>query len=124
MQLLENLGGGTVDTDPIAMDVGADNPNFVVTTDLNQDGASDVVTGNGDLKTIGSVSAVLTTVPVNICPWDCAGDEDANVGITDFLALLGQWGELGSSCDFGAGAPGVDINEFLLLLANWGACPP
>ncbi len=26
------------------------------------------------------------------CPWDCGGDNDGNVGIVDFLALLANWG--------------------------------
>ena len=54
------------------------------------------------------------------CPWDCGGDDDGNTGITDFLALLAQWGGPGA-CDFDGG--GVGITDFLLLLANWGACP-
>ena len=55
-----------------------------------------------------------------LCPWDCGGDDDGNTGITDFLALLAQWGGPGA-CDFDGG--GVGITDFLLLLANWGACP-
>ncbi len=54
------------------------------------------------------------------CPWDCGGDNDDNVGIVDFLALLAQWGGPGS-CDFDGG--GVGIVDFLKLLANWGPCP-
>ncbi len=54
------------------------------------------------------------------CPWDC-GDNDGNVGIVDFLALLAQWDQVGSSCDFDGG--GVGIVDFLKLLANWGPCP-
>ena len=54
------------------------------------------------------------------CPQDC-GDMDGNVGINDFLTLLAQWGEVGSSCDIDGG--GVGINDFLDLLANWGPCP-
>ena len=55
------------------------------------------------------------------CPWDCGGDNDGEVGIVDFLALLGQWGQIGTPCDFDGG--GVGIVDFLKLLANWGACP-
>ena len=54
------------------------------------------------------------------CLWDC-GDFDGVVGIVDFLAMLAQWGQVGTSCDFGGG--GVGINAFLELLANWGPCP-
>ncbi len=54
------------------------------------------------------------------CPWDCA-DGDGHVGITDFLAVLAQWGQVGSSCDIDGG--GVGITDFLALLAAWGPCP-
>ncbi len=54
------------------------------------------------------------------CPADCGGDNDGDVGINDFLALLAQWGSPGS-CDFDGG--GVGINDFLDLLAAWGPCP-
>ena len=43
------------------------------------------------------------------CPWDLDGDGE--VGITDFLALLADWGN-----PYG-------IEEFLALLADWGPCP-
>ena len=54
------------------------------------------------------------------CPFDCGGDNDDNVGVIDFLALLAQWGGPGS-CDVDGG--GVGISDFLNLLANWGDCP-
>jgi hypothetical protein len=57
------------------------------------------------------------------CPWDCALPRDGRVNIVDFLALLGQWGQAGTSCDTGSGVPGVGINEFLDMLASWGLCP-
>ncbi len=65
--------------------------------------------------------AVVDNVHVQVgpCPWDC-GNNDSDVGIVDFLALLAQWGGAGS-CDFDGG--GVGINDFLDLLANWGPCP-
>ena len=55
------------------------------------------------------------------CPWDCGGDNDGDVGIVDFLAVLAQWDMVGTSCDFDGG--GVGIIDFLKLLANWGPCP-
>lgn len=54
------------------------------------------------------------------CPWGC-GDSDGEVGIVDFLALLGEWGAVGGSCDFDGG--GTGITDFLALLGNWGPCP-
>jgi len=44
-------------------------------------------------------------------------------GDTPFLAILSQWGQSGTSCDFGVGDPGVGVNEFPELLAFWGQCP-
>ena len=55
------------------------------------------------------------------CPWDCELVPDGQVSITDFLALLGQWGQVNATCDFDG--VGVGIIDFLGLLANWGACP-
>ena len=43
--------------------------------------------------------------------------------IEDFLAVLGQWGSFGTSCDMGLGDLGVGIDEFLHLLGTWGPCP-
>ncbi|MHC4219532.1 MAG: hypothetical protein ACYSU7_13895, partial [Planctomycetota bacterium] len=57
------------------------------------------------------------------CPWDCQGTPDGEVNIPDFLAILAQWGEKGTSCDFGSGDAGVGINEFLDFLARFGPCP-
>ncbi len=54
------------------------------------------------------------------CPWDC-DDFNGDVGINDFLAVLAQWGQVGSSCDFDG--DGVAINDFLAVLAHWGPCP-
>jgi len=58
-------------------------------------------------------------IPEEPCPWDCA-DDDGEVGIVDFLALLADWDNSGS-CDIDGG--GVGITDFLELLANWGPCP-
>jgi hypothetical protein len=54
------------------------------------------------------------------CPWDCEPVGDGEVGITDFLALLAQWGQPETSCDFDGG--GVGVSDFLFMLANWGPC--
>ena len=54
------------------------------------------------------------------CPWDCQAVPNGQVDITDFLAMLAQWGTI-DSCDFDGG--GVSVTDFLVLLANWGPCP-
>jgi spore coat protein A len=55
------------------------------------------------------------------CPLDCEAVPDGMVGITDFLALLAQWGQVDTSCDVNGG--GVDVTDFLEMLAAWGPCP-
>jgi hypothetical protein len=66
---------------------------------------------------------ILTVSAAAICPWDCQDVPDGSVNVSDFLALLAQWGQIGTSCDFGVGGTGVGVSEFLELLAAWGPCP-
>ncbi|MHC4828574.1 MAG: hypothetical protein ACYTEY_18635, partial [Planctomycetota bacterium] len=54
------------------------------------------------------------------CPWDC-GNDDGEVNVNDFLAMLADWGGPGA-CDFDGGGV-IDVNDFLQLLAHWGPCP-
>ena len=54
------------------------------------------------------------------CPWDCVGD-DGEIGIDEFLAVLGGWGGPGP-CDFD-GDGTIGILEFLKVLGVWGPCP-
>ncbi|MHC4216854.1 MAG: hypothetical protein ACYSU7_00200 [Planctomycetota bacterium] len=56
---------------------------------------------------------------VPACPWDV--DDSGDVGVTDFLNLLSDWGEVDVPADFDG--DGVGITDFLTLLANWGPCP-
>ena len=60
------------------------------------------------------------SVSLAVCPGDL--DNDANVGITDFLMLLSEWGEKNSPADLD-GDGSVGITDFLMLLAVWGPCP-
>jgi hypothetical protein len=55
------------------------------------------------------------------CPWDCQPTPDGEVNISDFLAILAQWGGPGS-CDFD-GNNVVDVQDFLEFLGNFGPCP-
>ncbi|MHC4220354.1 MAG: hypothetical protein ACYSU7_18080 [Planctomycetota bacterium] len=61
------------------------------------------------------------TVDPDMCPWDCQAVPDGEVNIADFLAILAQWGQIGTSCDFDGA--GVSITDFLHFLANFGPCP-
>ncbi len=56
------------------------------------------------------------------CPEDC-GNGDGVIGIEDFLAVLGTWGQSGVDCDFVDPPAGVGIEEFLAIIGLWGACP-
>jgi len=90
----------------------AEGPTFGNTYLLSVD-----VTDNGD------PSPQVCGVAVTPCPWDCQAVPDQNVGINDFLDLLGQWSQVGTPCDFGDGPPGVGVEDFLSLLGHWGPCP-
>jgi hypothetical protein len=58
--------------------------------------------------------------PDEPCPWDCQATPDGAVNIPDFLAMLAQWGQAGTSCDLDGG--GVSVTDFLEFLANFGPC--
>jgi hypothetical protein len=60
-------------------------------------------------------------LPPAPCPWDCGDPPDGQVSVVDFLALLAQWGQIGTACDFDGG--GVGVTDFLELLAHYGPCP-
>jgi hypothetical protein len=59
--------------------------------------------------------------PAESCPWDCGTPADEQVSVVDFLIMLAQWGQSGTSCDFDGG--GVSVTDFLELLGHWGPCP-
>jgi thiol-disulfide isomerase/thioredoxin len=66
--------------------------------------------------------AAITGYPFSPpCPADCNMPPNGEVNVSDFLALLSQWGNVGSSCDIDGG--GVGVTDFLTLLAQWGPCP-
>ena len=74
-----------------------------------------------ELRVANDPSVTITdffTLP--ICPWDCA-DLDGEIGIAEFLAVLGSWGQVDAPCDFDDN--GVGITDFLKVLGLWGPCP-
>jgi uncharacterized membrane protein len=88
-------------------------------TGITDDGTKIIGLGQDTYFPWSYRSFVITITPAP-CPWDC-GDGDGMVGIVDFLALLAEWGQVGTSCDVDGG--GVGITDFLELLATWGPCP-
>ncbi|MHC4140485.1 MAG: DUF7948 domain-containing protein [Planctomycetota bacterium] len=63
-------------------------------------------------------------VRLDRCPIDL--DDSGDVGVTDFLELLADWGP----CDDCDNCPAdfdsdcnVGVSDFLILLARWGVCP-
>jgi hypothetical protein len=78
--------------------------------------------GSGSAATEGEGTVTITCEPIAPpCPWDCGSPADGMIDVVDFLALLAQWGHVGTSCDVNGG--GVDVTDFLEIVANWGACP-
>jgi hypothetical protein len=67
-------------------------------------------------------------VPVPDCSaaaLPCGLDHDGEVGITDFLLLLGAWGPCLDCTDCPPDLDGdcaVGVTDLLVLLANWGPC--
>jgi hypothetical protein len=66
------------------------------------------------------LNAAFRIVGMPACPWDC-GDDDGEVDVVDFLALLAEWNQVATPCD--VDGDGVGVNDFLSLLAHWGPCP-
>ena len=114
-------------TGSLAIDAGgnAEIPNDVTDLDgdantaeplpFDADGNARIVDA---LVDIGGSESGTAALP---CPWDLDGSGD--VGITDFLDLLAQWGsDPGGPPDFD-GSGDVGITDFLDLLSHWGPCP-
>ena len=101
-------GFGAYTLDPTVLDVSPNAPPGAVAADLY----------NAAFRL--RMRALEPPLP---CPWDCQDVADGNVGINDFLKLLGEWAQVGVACDFGAGPPGIGVEDFLELLAHWGLCP-
>ncbi len=95
VQVLANITSGIGEAEfqlPLEFSVNAD-PNFVANGDFNADELPDIVTANtDDGQTGGSVTVLLNDPPPlpKPCPWDLDGSGD--VGVSDFLDLLGNWG--------------------------------
>ena len=122
-----NPGVGTVNiTDAIYVFAGTGESTGTSIFDGFPCGVGPPIFGNNYLLSVdvtdnGDPSPQECGVAVTPCPWDCQAVPDGEVGINDFLDLLGQWTMIDTSCDFDGG--GVGINDFLDLLGHWGPCP-
>ena len=95
-----------------AFDVGTGGTAVLILSgDVNGDGLPDIVAVNtaGAAAGPATLGVLLNSTPIVACPWDL--DDSGDVGITDFLQLLAEWGN-----PYG-------ITDFLDLLAAWGTCP-
>ena len=72
----------------------------------------------------GTISGSAYLFDASSCPWDI--DDNAVVGVSDLLSLLGSWGPCPPKGDCPAdfdGSNDVDVKDLLMLLGNWGPCP-
>ncbi|MHC4427310.1 MAG: choice-of-anchor Q domain-containing protein, partial [Planctomycetota bacterium] len=96
---------------------------FIQGIDTDRDGNDRLVDGDGDLSEDVDMGAYEFQCVAGGCPCDCADLPDCVVSVTDFLALLAQWGGSGS-CDCAQPPDGVvNVTDFLYMLSTWGACP-
>jgi hypothetical protein len=99
-----------------------DTPGSPFSIDLSRDGQRLVAGGKAIHANInGNGSDTYAYGFAASCPWDCQPEPDGEVNIPDFLAILTQWGQVGTSCDFDGG--GVGVTDFLAFLGNFGPCP-
>ncbi len=80
----------------------------------------------GDLNAASIVEAAVDAVKIgyNYCNENaCVGDinGDGEIGVTDILAVIAQWGTNGSADVNGDGE--VDVSDLLLIVGSWGPCP-
>ncbi len=108
---LTDVDGDADTLEPVPLDLDG-NPRFV-------DDPAALDAGAGECPVVDMGAYEFQQGLTTCCPFDC-GDGDGTVGIQDFLSVLGQWGQLGTSCDLDG--DGVGIEEFLGVLGSWGDC--
>ena len=89
--------------------------------DLTHDGKEYLYFNYAVLTPANTYDVRVGFVSARDCPWDL--DSSGDVGVSDFLLLLAQWGaDPGGPPDFD-GDGNVGVADFLDLLAYWGPCP-
>jgi hypothetical protein len=125
------MRGTPIFDEPISFPIPED-PNFVVSAELNGDGYFDLVTVNqgdgGAAAGAGGTLSVLLNDPIPIpvpqCPADVDGD--GSVNIFDVLHLLGDWGDCPPvpPCQCVVNGDGAVNNlDLLEQLGSFGQCP-
>ncbi|MHC4774357.1 MAG: immunoglobulin domain-containing protein, partial [Planctomycetota bacterium] len=102
--------------------IGANSTTYQITAaTFAHAGSYDVVVTNVCGDTFSDPAVLVVNDCSADCPWDCQATPDGSVNVADFLAILAQWGQYGTSCDFDG--YGVGVADFLAVLAHWGYCP-
>lgn len=110
------LDDGEFGLSSIKYTAGPDDPNLGLPLTIRMINLLDTLGSEVDFDDV-----MLTAEPGLPCPWDIDGTGD--VGISDLLDLLADWGPCkGCPSDFD-GNDDVGIADLLELLANWGECP-
>jgi hypothetical protein len=95
------------------------------TTNTKGDELYDLWANNGKCPPEVMQMASIPVTPPASCPGDI--DDDGQVGVTDFLAILAAWGpcpDPPDPCPADLDEDGaVGVTDFLELLALWGPCP-
>ncbi|MHC4320207.1 MAG: DUF7948 domain-containing protein, partial [Planctomycetota bacterium] len=89
------LGGSGVDGAP---GLALQGPDDVIVAGYTASGDFPVTPGAFDETHPGTQVGFVARLHLTPCPWDCNLPRDGQVNVSDFLALLSQWGNVGSSC--------------------------
>jgi hypothetical protein len=123
VRLLANLGGAIFG--PIVSYGAGGDPNWIEAGDLDNNGAPDVVTVNGDDgPTGGAVAALLNDPGTEPCPADLDGN--GFVGLLDILIALLSIGPCPEDGPCPADLDGdgdVDLDDVAIVLESLGPCP-
>ena len=103
---------------------GAEADRFGFSVAISPDGIGTAIVGAFADDDNGTNSGSAYLFDTSSCPWDL--DDNAVVGVSDLLSLLGSWGPCppkgGCPADFDD-SDTVGVKDLLFLLGNWGPCP-
>jgi T5SS/PEP-CTERM-associated repeat protein len=127
VQLLRNdLNDGTQLVFAKAEELAAgDNPLFVLSGDLDQDAADDLVAISDETGGGGAPGPIDGSIDALVNLTSCPGDIDGSgsVGFVDLLHLMAAWGPCDGCREDLDGDGAAGMSDLLILLAAWGPCP-